>query len=329
MKNVIIMLVLLMLGSLAQAQGKDTVKITESWVEKKPIPVDNLSIEIRDIEVFEFPKFKGRSGRFRQAGGKLIPPFKAGNVSFRVPEGRIVYIRRCISDFPDESAYTGSVASADLTKVCGIRSDDLVYVYVQFNGISTTIHNNDCKRSFGSLKVKMYESAPDGAAQVLHTMTAPATFRPDAFTFQAFSHPSSASAPRLGNLVHNGSPATPAPSAVVYVAGGGGEAVAKFAIGASAVRDRRAGLTINADLGSAHKTCDLCDDFSSNVRMTAPVNKSYPFNRADTEGRILNATNNHVTMGPLKARGSRDGSAITASGGTFLDFYAHFTVIGL
>ena len=329
MKNVILILLMIMVSSQIQAQGKDTAKITERWVEKKPIPADNLSIEIRDIEVFEFPKFKGRSGRFRQTGGKLVLPFKASNVSFRVPEGRIVYIRRCISDFPDESAYTGSVAAADLTQVCGIRSDNLVYVYVQFNGISTTIHNNDCRRVFGNLKVKMYESAPDGAAQVLLPFTAPAAFRPDAFTFQPFSRPNSNAIPRMGNLLHDGSPVTPAPSSVVYATGGGGEAVAKFAIGASAISSNRAGITVSADIGSAHKTCDLCDDFSSNVRMTAPVNKSFPFNRADTDGRILSATNNHITLGPLKARGSRDGAAITASAGIFLDFYAHFTVIGL
>ena len=327
MKNLVLILLLLVITGTSHSQKPDTAKIIQKYIDKGPI-IGVLN-EVSDIEVFEYPKFKGRTGKFRWENGKLVPPFKPGNVSFRVPEGKIVYIRRCISDFPDESAYTGSVASADLSKVCGIRSDDLVYIYVQFNGISTTIHNNDCKRFFGSLKVKMYESAPDGAAQVLLPMTAPATFRPDAFTFQAFSHPSSASAPRLGNLVHNGNPVTQAPSAVVYITGGGGEAVAKYAIGASAVRDRRAGLTINADLGSAHKTCDLCDDFSSNVRMTAPVNKSFPFNRADTDGRTLNAANNHLTMGPLKARGSRDGYAITASGGTFLDFYAHFTVIGL
>lgn len=319
-------MLLLSLGSI-QAQKPDTAKIIQKYIDK--VPVIGVLNEVNDIEVYEYSKFKGRTGKFRWENGKLIPPFKPGNVSFRVPEGKIVYIRRCVSDFPDESAYTGSVASADLSKVCGIRSDVAVTIPIQFNGVATILHNADCRRIFGDIRVKVYESAPDGAAQAMMPCNATPVFRADAFTFLALSHPNSTTRLRYGRAVHDANPSVPVITTVVNSVTGG-EAVGNFVVGASGLRDGRVGVIITtSNLGSAHKTCDLCDDFSSNVRMTAPVTKTYPINRAGSDGRILNAANNRIQSGPLRAQGSRDGFAITASGGIFLDFHTQFTVNGL
>jgi hypothetical protein len=326
MKNLVLILLLLVITGTIQSQKPDTSKVFKKYIEQGPVV--GAFTEVNDIELFEYPKFKGRTGRLRWENGKLVAPFKTANISFRVPAGRIVYIRKCISDFPDEEAFTGAVDFANLSAICGIRSDVAVTIPIQFNGVATIIHNNDCRRVFGDIRVKVYESAPDGAAQAMMRCNAIPVFRADAFTFLALSHPNSTARSRYGRLVHDANPAVPViPTVVNSVTGG--EAVGNFVVGASGLRDGRVGIIITTSLGSAHKTCDLCDDFSSNVRMTAPVTKTYPINRAGSDGRILNAANNRIQSGPLRAQGSRDGFAITASGGIFLDFHTQFTVNGL
>lgn len=326
MKNLVLILLLLVITGTSHSQKPDTAKIIQKYIDKAP--VIGVLNEVNDIEVFELPKFKGRTGKFRWENGKIVAPFKTKDASFRVANGRIAYIRRCAGEFPEENAYTGSVASADLTGICGIRTDAAVTIPIQFNGVATIIHNNDCRRVFGDIRVKVYESAPDGAAQAMMPCNAIPVFRADAFTFLALSHPNSTTRSRYGRLVHDANPAVPVISTVVNSVTGG-EAVGNFVVGASGLRDGRVGVIITTSLGSAHKTCDLCDDFSSNVRMTAPVTKTYPINRAGSDGRILNAANNRIQSGPLRAQGSRDGFAITASGGIFLDFHTQFTVNGL
>lgn len=301
----------------------DTVKINTDL--KKPQIKGLAGTTVNDILVYDQPNYRGNSGYFRILNGNLVPPFslKGRIVSFTVPAGKIVYIKKCRDEFPTEEAFTTSQAKIDLSGICGIRSDEKGVISISFNGISTIIHNNDCKRFFGSIRIKVVEAAPGGSGAISYMPYTLTSNRADAFTYLAYSNADANTRPAaLGrtNYVFN---ADPVPVLRDHLTWG------NFDIGRNALREGRVSFVITSDLGSAHKTCDLCDDFSSNVRMEAPVTKTFPINRADATGRILNAGNNLIVVGPLKARGSRDGSAITASAGTFLDFFAHFGVTGL
>jgi hypothetical protein len=320
-------LLLITISTLAVAQKFDSTKIKRDL--PKPLP-GKLTRVVSDIKIFDQPNYKGNSGYFTIVDGKLKAPFPVNNVSFNVPSGKIVYLKKCDTEFPYEEAYTTSQGKADLTKVCGIRTDDLSGFTVQFNGVSAIIHNNDCKRVFGDIKIKVFEHAPGDGAQSFMTCGAGTYFRgADRFTFQAFSNASASTTPPYTNYVHNSNPSVPTVTTIVSGRGGVGEALGTFQVGASALREGRVSIMVTSNLGSAHKTCDLCDDFTSNCRMSAPVTEAVPLNKPYTGGRIVDAGHNRVVLGPYHAHGSRDGSAITASAGTDKDFRVHLTITGL
>jgi hypothetical protein len=142
----------------------------------------------------------------------------------------------------------------------------------------------------------------------------------DAITFLAYTNTNANTTPRLPTYVFN---ADPVPTLTALVSRG------LFDVGRNALREGRVNIVITSDLGSAHKTCDLCDDFSSNVKMIRPVTENIPVNKTYAGGRILNAANNRLVVGPYQAHGSRDGFAITATGGTNIDIRVHLSVSGL
>ncbi|MEQ1675160.1 MAG: hypothetical protein ABL876_00585 [Chitinophagaceae bacterium] len=318
-------------SSMVIAQKLDTAKIRANGPVLKNADISaRLITTVTDIKVYDQPNYKGRSGNFTIVNGKLTAPFPIRNVSFTVPNGKIVYIKKCDIEFPYETAYTASQGKVDLTGICGIRSDDLSGITVQFNGISTVIHNNDCRRVFGDIKIKVFELAPGDGAQSFMNSSAGTHFRgPDVYTFLPFRNASASTTPPYGNYVHNANPSVPTVTTIVSGSGGVGEALGTFRVGASALREGRVSILVTSNLGSAHKTCDLCDDFSSNVRMSAPATESVPLNKPYSGGRIVDASHNRVVLGPYHAHGSRDGFAVTASGGTDKDFRVHLTVTGL
>ncbi|MBL7732392.1 MAG: hypothetical protein JNM88_14530 [Chitinophagaceae bacterium] len=327
-KMFLLMLLALFITFTGFAQKYDTAKIIKKLPDTARF--GTLSYTINDVEVFEQANYQGRSGYYKWQNGKIVPPFKTTTGSIRVAAGKIVYFKKCDTEFPYELAYDASQAKFDLRNICGVRSDDASGFTILFNGISTIIHNNDCKRVFGTITVKVIENAPDGGSQAnMRLVSAGTRFRRDAFTFLPFSNANANTTPPYSNYVHNASPSVPTITTTVAGSGGVGESLGGFRVGASALRDGRVTVIVTSNIASAHKTCDLCDDFSSNVHMAAPVNAALPLNKTYGSGQIINAANSRVVLGPYRASGTRDGSAITASGGTFIDFRAHFTFTGL
>lgn len=289
---------------------------------------------ISDMDIFPQPNYQGTAGRLKTVNGKVVAPFDLTHVSFRVPAGKIIYIKTCIQDFPSEAAYDADQANINLTGICGVRSDDASGFTIQFNGISTVIHNNDCKRIFGSIKIIVFETAP-GSADVRSSArltTAGTAFRgtgAESNTFIPFKNSSSTTTPPYGGYVQDAAGGIPVVTTIVGGSGTIGQAVGSFRVGASALRDGRVSIFITSDIASAHKTCDLCDDFSSNVHMAAPITTGVPLNNIYDGSKIINASNPRFVLGPYHAHGSRDGVAVTASAGTDIDFRVHFTVTGL
>jgi hypothetical protein len=292
-----------------------------------PVP---FFIIISDITVYEQPGYQGRSGNFRMLDGRLVAPFPVSNCSFTVPPGKIVYIKRC-NEFINEIAYIGGQANINLEGICGIRSDDAGLVSVQFCGISTIIHNNDCRRIFGNIKVKILENAP-GANPPMSTMafTSRDNFKGEDFdTFLPFSNANANTNPGYTNHVLDEGHFR---STMLGIVGNStvGYAVANFWVGKIALREGRVRIVITSDLGSAHKNCETCDDFSSNIKMATPVISNIPINQAFEGGRIVDATHNRLIVGPFVAQGRRDGWAIGAVGNPItIQFRAHFKLVGL
>ncbi len=330
---------ILFTGSIVNAQKHtripanvaDTARQKTNILKKGQLPDLTLSF-ISAIQVFEHPNYQGRSAYFtKKPDGKLDIPFPLTNVSFKVADGMIVYIKRCF-EFPTEEAFTVSQPSISLANICGIRSDEAIEISVAFNGISTEIHNDDCKRFFGYVKVEVLETSPDmDSMRTLMPVRALSVMRgDDKFTFQPFHCPNvNTWSIYYMNHVFNNDP-VPELSATLHSFGRNPvDAIGYFKVGKTALEQGRIKLAIGVNLASAHKSCNTCDDFSSNVKMSAPVYELIPLNRGFGAGRRVDATNNRIVLGPYLAKGSRDGFAITASAGTVKHFRVHLTVMGL
>jgi hypothetical protein len=305
-------------------------KITNPQVLQPQQPAAPVTLSIiSDITVYEQPGYRGRSGNFMMRGGRLESPFPVSNISFTVPVGKIVYIKKC-DGFPSENAYTASQTAINLTGICGIRSDVLTTLAVQFNGISTIIHNNDCKRVFGDIKIEVIENSPDRDSVMSHMILSPTPYMGEnMFTFLPFTNANANTTPTYINYVRNEIGLRPSTLGVVGNSiSNVGNAVGIFKAGRNALRDGRVRIVVISNLGSAHKTCDLCDDFSSNVRMTAAVRNVFPINRTYADKRIIDATHNRLVLGPYEASGLAE-HGIAASNGIHINFRVHLSLVGL
>lgn len=290
-----------------------------------------IGTTVYDIKVFELPDYHGRSGYFTKVDGKLVPPFPVSNISFTVPPGKIVYIRTFF-EFASEMVFTKSQTNINLENVTGIRSDEETSIYVEFQGISTAVHNNDCKRVFGNIKVKLIETSPDRDAVQSFMLLGPnpdtrgrqVIRRSDVFEPFNFANASAITEPYYRNHIYNNDPE---PS-VIYPRGRNSgvraPATGNFVAGKNALKEGRVKILVMTDLGSAHKTCDLCDDFSSNIRMKTPVNNLTGINVFYPGTRMIDSTGKQLLFGPFEASGRRDGTAITASAGTIKEFRVYF-----
>ena len=319
------------------AQKPDT---TKKMVLVNKLQQANTNIAMApDILFFEKPNYTGASaGIVKTANGTFQLPFSLQHVSFKVPDGKIVYIKKCF-EFGSEKAYFRSQPDISLEGICGIRTDETATIAITFNGISSEIHNNDCMRFSGTVKVKVMETAPDNAtadAMMMYSQTVSdgrtVSTQGEATIFD-WGNGRRASLydvrQNTGTIYNN----NPVPELVTQAHNffGFTEKSYKvtYTVGKSALRDGRLRIIVAADLISAHKTCDLCDDFSSSIKMAAPGYSVIPLKKIYDGGKILDAAHPYFIAGPFTAKGSRDGTAITATAGTTKNFRVHFAVLGL
>ncbi len=289
------------------------------------------------VRVYERPDYQGRSAQFKKnAEGKFEFPFPLRNVSFKVPEGMLVYIQTCF-EFPSEVAYKFSQRDINLEGICGIRTDEVTLVKVILTGISTEIHNDDCKRFGGTILIRILENVPGISIEtMLPSFNKGPTHSPDRYTYspwfeggQLTSRNFSTHYNHTGTIFNN----NPVPVLTEQMHDFFGHvksyASNTFYVGKKALQEGRVKIWIKTDLISAHKTCGICDDFSSNIKMDAPAYESIPLKKPYGDGKIIDAAHPLLVMGPYRASGSRDGFAITASAGTVKNFRVHLKVTGL
>jgi|GEM_PF-1676663 len=332
MKKNLLVLLSLIFTVIANAQVQIPTDIKKQ-IGNPPKINGEIGMPVLDITLFEFPDFEGRSGYFKLVNGKLVAPFPTTHVSFKIPDGKIVYIKTSSAEFSDETVYVKSQKDVNLNSVTGIRSDTKSGVYIEFDGISTAIHNNDCKKVFGDIIVQIVEIAP-GANGIQTLMPAgpipdqpgrqviriTKEFKPFSFA-NAASIPESYYRPYIYNnntepVFHYKDPGEryglPAPADGYFIAG------------QNALREGRVKIVVTSKLGSAHKSCDLCDDFSSHIEMKTRVTDAMPLNIFIPGTRNVNTTGMKLVFGPYQALGSRDGTAITATAGTVKEFREYF-----
>ncbi|MFZ4545184.1 MAG: hypothetical protein ACOYOA_14115 [Saprospiraceae bacterium] len=290
------------------------VKYQKGSVIKNPNVA--LSSATEWIEVYNGQNFHGAKQKLYASNSAITVPFETDRGSIKVAPGYIAYITLC-DEFNEVVVLSGDYFVFSLGKICALKFAKKAVVTVTYNGISTNIHNNDCKKHFGSVKVRVTENRADGsvvntAIDPSSSMRASSTFAVKAYDVSSLNY--------IGpqnNFIYNN---TPVPSIPV-----GANKFFAFAVNKEALDAGKISVVVETDLASAHKTCDLCDDYSNNVRMA----------RSETSSTLIQniplfagagSPSRELIVGPYRATGSRAGSAITASAGSSHDIRVHFKV---
>ena len=271
------------------------------------------------IDIYTTSNLAGTKYEFRGNRTNIELP-NSTVYSFRVQAGYIAYLTNCNNDLQTEEIYRGEVNNYN-KKICNIRFAPISDAFVSFHGISTPIHNNDCRRVFGSIKVSMQERTNSG-----QMVPCPMSYRhgrgvpSGLFEAIIYQNANANTASFQNQYVRNfDGRVIPTFDQFTYLAAGSAEiAGATFIVSAAALRENRVFVTVTTMLGSAHKSNDLADDFSSNIRMLEPIIHRMGYHE-------FNGRNSTVVLGPYQASGSRDGSAITASGGIYKQFRVHLS----
>jgi hypothetical protein len=270
------------------------------------------------IEIYTTANLAGTKYEFRGNRTNIELP-NSNLYSFRVQPGYIAYLTNCNNDLQTEEIYRGEVSNYN-KKICNIRFAAIADAYVSFHGISTPIHNNDCRRVFGSVKVSVQERTPSG--QILpcpmsyhHGRGVPAGL----FEATIYQNANANTTSFQNQYVQNfDGRVIPTLDQFTYLAAGRTEiAGATFIVSEAALRENRVFVTVTTMLGSAHKSHDLASDFSSNIRMPAPIIHRMGYHE-------FNGRNSTVALGPYQAVGSPD-SNIAASGGIYKQFRVHLS----
>lgn len=331
------------------AQGKNRKKKNSAAIinnERKEVSVMQTAARdtVFEIKLYSEPNYRGRTGYFIKVGNRIEVPFSLANASARVSRGKIAYIRS-FNEFPYELIFISSRPQVQLSEVTGVRWDDLTAVEIEFDGISTTVHDEDCKRLYGQIKVKVMETSP-GASPVTVNMPrsargvippAPAqnvSFLQDFYllfnkTYAEFDfrNPFYAESYYVfdgppGNLVdyprkhynqglHN--------TFEVHAPGH-----VYFYVGKNALWEGRVKLLVETNLSSAHKSCGTCDDFTSSIAMLQPAHEMVQLNRFRPGTTVVATEWKKISFGPYPATGIREGTALTATSRINKNFSTYF-----
>ncbi len=294
------------------AQNADTISRVIKNL-KKDLQISASTIVVPGVDVYEKPNYQGRKAPFtKNAEGKFEFPFPVTRVSIKIPDNLILYIKTCF-EFSAEGAYIRDIPSISLADICGVRTDEQVKIEVAVGGISTEIHNNDCKRIKGTVEARVYESGLPGefveaiSMPLVGTNTFSGRSAATPFT-QIIYHPQGyPTSDRTYDVnqfyagaVFNNNPMpiilrkAPAVKPEYEIKG-------HFVVGKTALRDGRVRVMLKTDLVSEHKSCDLCTDYNSDVRMQAPVTETIPINKTYGDRKIINAAHPAFILGPYQA----------------------------
>lgn len=318
---------ILWLFSLSQAQNpvpvtkpkpKNPTKTVLEGVKNRRVSVTEvLPTTTRPdwVEISEFGGFTGRKARYAENVPEFSYPASFTNkraISLKVAHDYIAYIT-----FKEGQATEGLFAGdyEDFgarypLEIQSIRVVGGMTAYVNLSGISTQIHNNDCRRIFGNIRLQVKEELPTGAlvpcpvVAINGTRSNPGA-RDAHRPVLIFDQPNSFSRrPTYHNYVFS-SDGHSVPEITSWVSSIRSDYVgARFLVNQQAVREHRIILEFTTDLGSQHKSGDLATDYSSDVRMSRPETISVNYYSSPA----------YFNIGPFTAQGNPNNNYGQASG---------------
>lgn len=277
------------------------------------------------IEIYPNANFQGRPAKYAQNIPNFSYPasFNKRSISLKIRPGYLAYIT-----FDEASATEGifigdhpNFGSTHPLNIKSIRVVTGINAYVNFSGISTEIHNNDCKRVFGSVKARMYERLPSGELipcplierNGIRIPLDNSSRNPLYDTITLFSRPNSFP----GHSIYGGTSQNYVFQSLgvrgrlelreTYRLENGRAAGFAYLVNHAALLENRIVLHLISDLGSHHKSSDLALDYSSNIKFQRPEVSHIDYQPMPTP----------VSFGPFLGFGNPNNNHGAASGVRF------------
>lgn len=193
-------------------------------------------------------------------------------ISIKVQPGYVAYVNTC-NEFNDEVMIYGNRPSLTLYALCPItiKAERASFMRVQFQGFTTNIHNNDCRKIFGSVRLKMFENRPGGGTvtnivTMQNGVDVSTLNRMEALVFNRLSASNTSLPNCISPYVFDSSFVPNFNESIVNQERTSGIFVV-FVVGESAVAERRTGFISNSNLRTAHKMNDFAT-YYSNIQLT-------------------------------------------------------------
>lgn len=284
-------------------------------------------------EIFEFPDFKGRSVKFVESipfRDNLGLPFPLSNISVKLSSDEVIaYLSGNCGSNKGYITVSRNARMLNIPNtVCGLRIGKKNAVRMRFNGILSEIHNNDCKRMYGKVQIRMVEKDASG-----NTLSVCKTFdesRMDANGWvTVFDIPKTA-----GTVPSNLYDINRYFIAERDIDVTGRKNTSRGRLFRTPLNEdrpyelfyfdslsyRRGDLTleVKASLGSHHKGCDLCTDYTDNASMARETVQSFAV-------KNYPGFENYIQAGRFRTRDA-SGGVMGPEHATYLDF--SFTLVG-
>lgn len=275
------------------------------------------------IEIFEQPNQQGRSVKFVEDivnSENLNLPFLTNNISVKLSSDDVIVTLSLNCGGTKTYSYIDRVKTnlnLPNTNICGLHIGKKAAIRLRFNGILTEIHNNDCKRMYGTIKyrivekdlngnivgfsktIKASESTQWGWVNVFNAPKNDAVVYPLVFDVNKYfiqDRDGHRTNRQYGNL--HDAPRDEDTYILHY-------------FDSAAFQHNRIFLEVTTNIGSHHKGCDLCTDYTDNATMVTPVVKQIPI--------TINSPFGQLQAGKYRSKGGQ-GDFLGPEHATYLDF---------
>ena len=322
MKTILFAFLGLLFSQFSNAQLNPAV--TQNAIKNvKPIAKINFTLPTTSrpdwIAFYEQNGFSGREAKYAQDIPNFVMPFADPKyVSMKVAPGYIAYIT-FNDEFGSPAIFWGDNANfyqrLGSMKIISIKVIPAGEVVLGFGGISTNIENNDCKRFFGVIKVRVLEKLANNEfiycpVKIINKRIQNPE-EPLNKEATIFNIPNLSSRNPLQNYVFSNNPVPEITTPVRFSTTANiGDL---FLVNHNAVLENRIYVEFEVDLHSAHKSGDTASDYSSNVKMNKKEYIRLSYAELGT----------FFSIGPFRAEGSPD-NTVLASGRIYKDFRVHF-----
>jgi len=267
------------------------------------------------VEIYELPNYTGRKQVFTANAENLGLPYTPNVVSLKIKPGYKAYLKLGCQEFPFELAYDVNTPNINAGgAICGIRIAKIKRVQINYMGILTQIHNNDCKKMYGTITYSLYELNAANVKINVRTNIAASPWNVSVFQKRK-------AVDEVAGAVFN--------IADYYVAdrdyitgvlsdprrykpllGGAGSIQNNFFnVDDEAFQNKKVFMEVKVKIGSAHKSCDLCSGFTWDAEMIREETKIYNI----VDFGLARFPNKTIQVGPF--RHVANSGAVTFGGG--------------